>query len=81
MQDGRVDRDLLMKLVNDLREAVGEARLLVSKPFHDLSLYERLALRYPVIELVEAAAAAYVHLLRRLRGVEREGYPGSASSA
>ncbi len=55
--------------------AVAQAEGLVSKPYEHLGVYERLALRYLVVELVEAAAAICVHILRRLYRVEVEGYP------
>ncbi len=40
------NRELLARLVIDIREAAYKARELVSKPFEELSLHERLALRY-----------------------------------
>ncbi len=70
-----VNRELLVKLVSDIREASYMVKTLISKSFSDLGLYERLALRYLLIELVEASAAICVHLLRSLRGIEAEGYP------
>ncbi len=77
--DGRwtgVNRELLAKLLGDVRENAYRARELVSKPFEELSLYEKLALRYlVVIELVEASATICVHLLRKTHGIEVEGYP------
>lgn len=46
----------------------------MEKPFSELGLYERLALKYLVIELVEASATLCAHLLKSLRGVYVEGY-------
>ncbi len=70
-----VNRELVAKLVNDIREATLKARELVSKPFNELSYYELLALRYLVIELVEAAATLCAHILKNLYGIIVEGYP------
>lgn len=72
---GWVNRDMITSLLSDLRGAMHRARELTARPFDDLGVYERLALRYLVIELVEASAVICVHLLRALYYVEVEGYP------
>ncbi len=72
---GTVNRELIASLVGEIREDVLRAKELASRPFEELSLYERLALRYLVIELVEASATICIHLLRKLYGIEAEGYP------
>jgi uncharacterized protein YutE (UPF0331/DUF86 family) len=69
-----LNRDFILRVVSDIREAVANARRLTSKSFDELGIYELLALRYLVIELVEAAAAACTHVLRELYGVYVEGY-------
>ena len=70
-----INRDLLKKQISDIREALANARGLIEKPFGELSLYEKLALRYIIIELVEASASACIHVLRELYGVFVENYP------
>ena len=58
-----VNYELVTRLISDAREAVYKAWALVSRPFSELSLYEKLALGYLVIELVEASATLCAHLL------------------
>ena len=70
-----INRDLLKKQISDIREALANARGLVEKAFGELGLYEKLALRYTIIELVEASASACIHVLRELYGVFVESYP------
>jgi len=70
-----LNREFVAKLLADIAEAMWAAKRLVERGFEELDLYQRLALRYLVVELVEAAAAACVHILREVFGVEVEGYP------
>ena len=57
--------------INDASLVVGG---LMEKDFEELSIHERMSLRYLVIQLVEAAASVSVHLLSRLFDERVEGY-------
>ena len=46
----------------------------MEKDFEELSIHERMSLRYLVIQLVESAASVSVHLLSRLFDERVEGY-------
>ena len=69
-----INRDFLRRQISDIREALANAKGLLEKPFEELGLYEKLALRYIIVELVEASAFACIHILRELYGVFVEGY-------
>lgn len=58
----------------EMDEALLGLRGLVGKNFGELSNYERMAMRYLVIQLVEAAASVSVHLLSGLFDERVEGY-------
>ena len=74
-----VDRDVVEARVREIRDAVGLLGELAAKGFEELSLHERLSMRYLVIQLVEAAAGLCVHLLAEEFGEKAESYPGCFS--
>ncbi len=69
-----INKDLLRRQISNIREALANAKGLV-ETFGELGVYERLALRYLIVELVEASASACIHVLRELYGVFVESYP------
>ena len=58
----------------DMSEASLGLREIAGRNFEELSNYERMAMRYLVIQLVEAAASVSVHLLSRLFDERVESY-------
>ncbi len=70
-----VECERLRRLTADIREALAAARPLAERRFEELGLYERLALRYLLVELVEAAATLCLYALRELYGGDADGYP------
>jgi uncharacterized protein YutE (UPF0331/DUF86 family) len=58
----------------EINDALIDFRGLLEKNFEELSVHERMSMRYLVIQLVEAAASISVHLLSRLFDERVEGY-------
>ena len=58
----------------EINEALTDLRGLLGKNFEELSVHERMSMRYLVIQIVEAAASISVHLLSRLFDERAEGY-------
>lgn len=75
MRSTRVNRDLVLSRISEIRLALREAESILSKSFNKLSSAEKLALRYIIIQLVEAAASICIHVLREVKGLYAEGYP------
>jgi uncharacterized protein YutE (UPF0331/DUF86 family) len=58
----------------EINDALTDLRGLLGKNFEELSVHERMSMRYLVIQIVEAAASISVHLLSRLFDERAEGY-------
>ena len=67
--------------MREIRDAVRLLGELAAKEFEELSLHERLSMRYLVIQLVEAAAGLCVHLLAEEFGEKAESYPSLLQQA
>ncbi len=71
-----IDRDLVEAKIREIHDAIRLLEELVARKFEELGIYERLSVRYLVIQLVEAAAGICVHLLAEEYGERAESYPG-----
>jgi uncharacterized protein YutE (UPF0331/DUF86 family) len=71
-----VDRDLVEARVREIHDAVRLLEELTARGFEELTLHEKLSMRYLVIQLVEAAASICVHLLAEGFDERAESYPG-----
>ena len=71
-----VDRDLVEARVREIHDAVRLLEELTARGFEELTLHEKLSMRYLVIQLVEAAASICVHLLAEGFNERAESYPG-----
>jgi len=69
-----VDRDLVEARVREIHDAVRLLEELTARGFEELTLHEKLSMRYLVIQLVEAAIC--VHLLAEGFNERAESYPG-----
>lgn len=76
MHSHGVNKDLVLSRINEIRMALEEAEGILSKGFDQLSSTEKLALRYIIIQLVEAAASICIHILREVKGIYADSYPG-----
>ncbi len=69
-----LNEDLIFSRIREINDALGLLKELTSREFNSLSRVELLAMRYAVIQLVEASASICVHLLENL-GERPLGYP------
>jgi len=69
-----VDRDLVEARVREIHDAVRLLEELTARGFEELTLHEKLSMRYLAIQLVEAAIC--VHLLAEGFDERAESYPG-----
>jgi uncharacterized protein YutE (UPF0331/DUF86 family) len=69
-----VERDLVEARVREIHDAVRLLEELTARGFEELTLHEKLSMRYLVIQLVEAAIC--VHLLAEGFDERAESYPG-----
>ena len=70
-----VNEDFLESRIAEINDAIKVARSITSKEYGELSLEEKLALRYLVIQLVEAAASICIHVLSEVYGERARGFP------
>ncbi|QOJ78911.1 DUF86 domain-containing protein [Infirmifilum lucidum] len=71
-----LNRDYIEARVREINDAISLLRDLSSRDFDSLSLYERLSMRYLVIQLVEAASGICLHILIELFGEAIDSMPG-----
>ena len=69
-----VDEDLMGSRAREISDALAPLSHLTSKRYDELSVYERLSIGCPVIQLVETTASIFIHALSRLYGEHPEGY-------
>jgi uncharacterized protein YutE (UPF0331/DUF86 family)/predicted nucleotidyltransferase len=60
--------------VREINEALQGLATLVARDFGSLGVYEKLSMRYLIIQLVEAAASACIHVLSRAFSETPEAY-------
>ena len=70
-----LNRDLINERISEVNEAIKLLKELIAKPYEKLSKYEKLSMRYLVIQLVEASASICLHLLIELLEDHARGYP------
>ena len=61
--------------IREMNDAIQLLREITSKSFSELEVFEKLSMRYLVIQLVEATASICIHMLSKLYGETAEGYP------
>ncbi len=69
-----VEAEAVEARIREIDDSIRLLRELTSRPFDSLGLHEILAMRYLIIQLVEAASGACLHLLASV-GERAEGYP------
>jgi len=70
----QVDEELIEARVREINDAIGMLGELISKEFEELTIYERLSIRYLVIQLVEAASSICLHILLNVFDERAEGF-------
>jgi len=61
--------------IREINDAIQVLRSLVTKDFAELTIYEKLSMRYLVIQLVEAASSICVQILLDIFNEKPEGFP------
>jgi uncharacterized protein YutE (UPF0331/DUF86 family) len=61
--------------IREINEAIQMLRSLVTKDFAELTIHEKLSMRYLVIQLVEAASSICVQILLDIFNEKPEGFP------
>ncbi len=70
-----MNEELIEARVREINDAVQMLRDLVARDFGELTIYEKLSIRYLVIQLVEAASSICMHLLISIFNEKAEGFP------
>ena len=70
-----VNEELIEARIREMNDAMDLLKRITSTSFEDLSIYERLSLRYLVIQLVEAASGICLHVLMDAYNERAEGTP------
>lgn len=70
-----VNKDLIETRIREINDAVQMLRSLTSKEFIQLNIYEKLSIRYLMIQLVEAASSICMHILLNVYNERAEGFP------
>jgi len=71
-----INRDLVEARIREINDAIELLRDLAAREFDELTVHERLSMRYLVIQLVEAASSICLHLLAELFGERADSFPG-----
>jgi len=71
----KVNEDLIESRIREINDAIQLLRELTTKNFKDLTIYEKLSMRYLIIQLVEAASSICIHILYNLFNERAEGFP------
>jgi len=70
-----VNEELIEARIREINDAVQMIRDLVARDFGRLTIYEKLSIRYLVIQLIEAASSICMHLLISVFNEKVEGFP------
>jgi len=70
-----INKDYIEARIRETNDIIQMLEKLTSKTFRELSIYEQLAMRYLVIQLVEAASSICVHILLQVFNERVDGFP------
>ena len=70
-----VNADYLYHRIAEINDAIEAIQKITSRRYSELRTEDKLALRYLIIQLVEAAASICVHILTQKYGEKPQGYP------
>jgi uncharacterized protein YutE (UPF0331/DUF86 family) len=70
-----VNREIIEARVREINDAVQTLEDLSSKDFTQLALFEKLSIRYLIIQLVEAASSICMQILLGFFNETAEGFP------
>ena len=67
--------ELIEARIREINDSIQMLRDLTTKKFRELSTYEKLSIRYLLIQLVEASSSLCTHILINLFNETSEGFP------
>jgi len=70
-----INKDVIEARIREINDSIQMLEDLVSKDYVQLTLYERLSIRYLIIQMVEAASSICVQLLLGIFDERVEGFP------
>ncbi|MCX8188622.1 MAG: DUF86 domain-containing protein [Nitrososphaeria archaeon] len=70
-----INKEYIESRVREINDAIKFLKEITSKNFSELTEYEKLAIRYLIIQLVEAASSICLHTLLNLFNEKPEGFP------
>ncbi len=70
-----MNRDMVESRIREVNDASQLLRSLLKKGYENLDIYDKLSMRYLIIQLVEAAAGVCVEVFASLHGETVEGFP------
>jgi uncharacterized protein YutE (UPF0331/DUF86 family) len=69
------DSELVEARIREINDALDILKGILAKQFEELTVYEKLSLRYLIIQLVEASASICVRILLNFYNEVVEGFP------
>jgi len=70
-----LNREMVESRIREVNDASQLLRRLLNKGYENLSIYDKLSMRYLIIQLVEAAAGICVEVFSSIYGETVEGFP------
>lgn len=70
-----VNEEYIESRIREINDAIEMLKKIVSKNFPELTEHEKLATRYLIIQLVEAASSICLHILLNMYNEKPEGFP------
>ena len=70
-----VNMDFIEARIEEINDVIQMLRKLAGKEFDELNIYERLSIKYLIIQLVEASASICLHILVNVFGERADGFP------
>ncbi|MCS7364697.1 MAG: DUF86 domain-containing protein [archaeon GB-1867-035] len=67
--------ELIEAKIREINESIDLLNKITEKNFDKLTIYERLSVRYLIIQAIEASASICMHILLKAFNERAEGYP------
>jgi uncharacterized protein YutE (UPF0331/DUF86 family) len=70
-----INEEIIEARIREINDALQTLKLLKAKTFKELTLHEKLSIRYLIIQLVEASSSICMHILLNVFNEKPEGFP------
>ena len=61
-----INEDFIENRISEIQETIYQLKQILTREYNELSLYEKLSIRYLIIQLVEASASICLHIMSRV---------------